>query len=103
MESNQLLNSTELVIAFVALLFFGFGYNLGIEKWRWLAQLRPAEQVVIGVLITVLTSGFFIGWMNAIIVIGCFAGSGLPMLLGSWNRAGRDAAEAKRVTKESLK
>ena len=103
MNLNLTPNSTQLAIAILFLVVFGIFYNYGIEKWRWLAQLRPAEQVVIGVLITVLTSGFFIGWMEAVTVLGCFAASGTPMLIGSWVRAARDAAEAKQVTKESLK
>jgi len=102
MELNWSETGNQLAIAFIALFLFGLIYNHGIEKWPWLAQRRPAEQVVGGVLVTVLVSGAIIGAQDAIVVCILFAASGLPMLIGSWVRAARDDAEAKRITRDTL-
>ena len=103
MESNGIANSTGLGIAFIALLVFGFGYNLIVERFQKRTQRFTAELVVGGVLVTVLVSGFFIGWMNAAVVLILFVASGLPMIVGSWIRSARDDEEAKRIAQDSLK
>ena len=103
MEPNGTIIGEQLAILFVAMLLFGFIYNLGIQSFPWLAHRRPAEQVVIGVSVTLLASGFVIGWMNTLAVFILFAGSGLFMLGGSWVRAAQDDEEAKRIAKEVLK
>jgi hypothetical protein len=103
MELNGTNIGAQLVITFIALLLFGAIYNFGIEKFPWLAHRRSAEQVVGGVLVTLLASGFVIGWMNVVVMFILFTGSGLPMLIGSWVRAAHDDAEAKRQMIETLK
>jgi hypothetical protein len=103
MDSNGIANNTELGIAFIILLIFGFVYNFIVERFQKRTQRYTAELVVGGVLITVLTSGFFIGWNNVVIVLILFFASGLPMIIGSWIRSARDDEEAKKVAKESLK
>lgn len=102
MADNGLIFGSKLVISFIALALFGTIYNYSIEKFPWLASRRSAEQVVGGVLITVLVSGFVIGWLNVIALIILFSASGLPMLIGSWMRAAHDEAEAKKTLKETL-
>ena len=96
MESNGTIFGAQLAAAFLALTLFGVLYNWGIEKWPWLARRRSAEQVVVGVLVTLLASGFVIGWTHMLIVLILFTGSGLPMILGSWIKAARDDQEAKK-------
>ena len=103
MELNGTNIGGQLVITFIALALFGTLYNFGIEKFPWLASRRSAEQVVIGVGVTVLASGFIIGWMGVIVLFILFTASGLPMLIGSWVRAAHDDNEAKEITKASLK
>lgn len=103
MELNGTFFGKELVIAFMALFLFGIIYNHGIQKFPWLASRRSAEQVVAGVLITLLVSGIVIGWLNVVALLILFAGSGLPMLIGSWVRAAMDDEQAKRETIETLK
>lgn len=102
MELNGTNIGTELVITFVALLLFGIIYNFGIGKFPWLEHRRPAEQVVIGVSVTLLAGGFVIGWHEIIVICILFAGSGLPMLIGSWVRAAHDDNQAKEIAKEAL-
>jgi hypothetical protein len=102
MESNWTNIGSQLVICVIALGLFGIIYNHAINTFPWLAHRRPAEQVVGGVLVTVLTSGFVIGWMSALIVLILFAASGLPMLIGSWIKAAKDDAEMKDYIKEHL-
>ena len=103
MESNGLQNSTELGIAFIILLVFGIVYNILVERFQQRTQRFTAEFVVAGVLVTVTTSGFFIGWSDVGIVLLLFVASGAPMLIGSWIRSARDDEEAKRIAKETLR
>lgn len=103
MELNGLANGEQWVIIGLMLFIFSTIYNHGIERFPWLARLRPAEQVVGGVLVTVLASSFLIGWNNAFIVLSLFVASGLPMLIGSWVRAANDDEEAKKIQRENLK
>lgn len=102
MELNGTKIGAQLVITFIALLLFGAIYNFGIEKFPWLAHRRSAEQVVGGVLVTLLASGFVIGWMSVVVMFILFAGSGLPMLIGSWVRAAKDDEQAKNIAREAL-
>lgn len=103
MELNGTNIGKELVITFIALALFGIIYNFAIANIPWLAHRRSAEQVVIGVFVTLLAGGFVIGWHQVIVMCILFAGSGLPMLIGSWVRAAQDDAQAKRETIETLK
>lgn len=103
MDINGTTIGKELVLAVIALILFGVIYNFGIVKFPWLAQRRPAEQVVIGVAVTVIASGFIIGWHTVIVLFILFSASGLPMLIGSWVRAAQDDAQAKLETIETLK
>lgn len=103
MESNGLQNGTELGIAFIILLVFGIFYNILVERFQQRTQRFTAEFVVAGVLVTVTTSGFFIGWSDVGIVLLLFVASGAPMLIGSWIRSARDDEEAKRIAKETLR
>jgi hypothetical protein len=102
MAHNWTQISIELVIAFFCLLIFGFFYNMLVDRFQKRTQRYTAELVVGGVLVTVFTSGFFIGWNNAAIVLVLFVGSGLFMIIGSWMRAARDDEEAKKVFGESV-
>jgi hypothetical protein len=103
METNGTLFGEELVIAFIALFLFGVLYNIGIGKFPWLASRRPAEQVVIGVGVTVLVSGFVVGWLHTLVMLVLFIGSGLPMIVGSWVRAAQDDEDAKVIAREALR
>jgi 4-hydroxybenzoate polyprenyltransferase len=103
MDSNGITNNTGLAIAFIALLVFGIAYNAMVERFQKHTQHYTAEFVVFGVLITILVSGFFIGWNNAGTVLVLFIASGLPMMIGSWIRAARDEEAAKKIQKETMK
>lgn len=103
MELNGQQIGSQLVITSVALFLFGTLYNHGIERFPWLAKRRSAEQVVGGVIVTLLASGFVIGWMNVVVMLILFSGSGLPMLIGSWVRAAQDDEQAKNIAREALK
>ena len=102
MELNGTNIGAELVLGFILLILFSIGFNFAIHKLPWLANRRPAEQVVIGDFVTIVVSGFVIGWLNALAVFILFAGAGLPMLIGSWVRAAQDDEQAKQIAKEAL-
>lgn len=97
MDVNGIVKDSGLVVGFVFLLVFGIVYNQLVERFQKRTQRYTAELVVGGVLITVIISGFFIGWNNAGKVLILFVASGLPMIVGSWLRSARDDEEAKRV------
>lgn len=103
MDSNGTQISSVIVIAWFALLAFGFGYNYVVDRFQRRTQRFTAEFVVGGVILTVAVSGLFIGWENAVLVILMFIASGAPMLLGSWKRAADDDEEAKRIVQDSVK
>lgn len=103
METNGILKDSGLAVAFIALLIFGVLYNQLVERFQKRTQRYTAEMVVGGVLVTVVVSGFFIGWDNVAKVLILFVASGLPMMIGSWVRAARDDEEAKRIMKGQLK
>jgi len=103
MDSNGIVNSTGFGIAFIFLVIFGVAYNIIVERFQKRTQRFTAELVVGGVLVTVATSGFFIGWADATVVLLFFAADGIPMIIGSWLRSARDDEEAKRIQKESLR
>jgi NhaP-type Na+/H+ or K+/H+ antiporter len=102
MGINQIQIGRELAMAFLGLLLFGVSYNLLVEYFQKRTQRYTAELVVGGVIITVLVSGFLIGWDKALIVLVCFVASGLPMIVGSWFRTARDEEAAKKIAQESL-
>lgn len=103
MDINGTLKESGLAVAFIFLFVFGLAYNQLVERFQKRTQRYTAELVVGGVLITLLVSGFFIGWENMAKVLVLFVASGLPMIIGSWIRAARDDEEAKRVMKGQLK
>ncbi|HZM22075.1 MAG TPA: hypothetical protein VFC02_10040 [Anaerolineales bacterium] len=103
MDSNGIVNSTGLGIAFIILLVFGIAYNSMVERFQKRSQRYTAELVAFGVIVTVTISGFFIGWNNMAVVLILFTASGLPMIVGSWLRSVRDDEEAKKTTKEFLR
>src|SRR5262245_26513087 len=102
MEINGTQIGEELAAGFLGLLLFGVFYNWAIEKFPWLAQRRSAEQVVFGVLVTLIVSGFTIGWVPMLQLMVLFAGSGTPMIFGSWIRAAKDDEKAKKIQKDLL-
>lgn len=97
MDIKEIQISRELATVFLFLLLFGVGYNLLVEYFQKRTQRYTAELVVVGVLVTVLASGFLIGWGSALIVLILFVASGIPMIVGSWIRVARDEEEARRV------
>ena len=91
----------QVLIAFLCCLIFGFIFNLLVE---WVNEHKVWDvsiSVVIGVLVTVLIPGviFFLKtmafWEFSTILLVCFAGSGLPMIIGSAQRHARLELEKK--------
>jgi uncharacterized membrane protein len=102
MDINGIQISKELAVTFLLLLLFGVGYNLVVEHFQKRTQRYTAELVVGGVLVTVLASGFLIGWGDAVVVLCLFVASGSPMVIGSWLRTARDEEAAKKIHHENL-
>lgn len=75
----------------LALFLFGLGFNW-FTSWLHKQNYNDGYTwglVVIGVAVTVLASGFVIGWTAVLILLICFTCSGLPMAIGDIWRAVR--------------
>jgi 4-hydroxybenzoate polyprenyltransferase len=103
MDANGMIFGKELAAGCLVLVFFGVLYNLGLQKVSWLKQLRTADQVVIGVLFTLLVSMFVVGIEIMLQMFLLFFASGFPMWIGALIRAANDETEAKKIQKEQLK
>ncbi len=70
-------------------------------------QGQTAYTVVVGVGVTVLASAFLVGWANALLVLVCFAASGLPMIIEYGQRTHKqqkdDRERAAGVARDLLK
>lgn len=93
----------ELVIAALVLFGFGFIFNLLTDHLQRLTKSYTAELVVIGVLITVLASGFVIGWPAVLALLILFAASGFWMVVGFWMRNAQDQERARQEARDLLK
>lgn len=104
MDLNGMANYAGLATAFIGLLIFGIFFNRIVEHFQKRTHGRyTAEMVVIGVLVTVTASGFFIGWQDVVILLILFIASGSPMIFGSWQRAAHDDEEAKKIQRDAIK
>jgi len=92
-----------LAAVFLFLLVFGVSYNLLVQFVQRKTQHYTAEFVAGGCLVTVLASGFVIGWDCALIVLICFIASGTPMIIGSMMSHAQDEQAAKKVIQDELK
>ena len=92
----------------VSLVLFGLGYN-ALTMWLERNKLERgfvSLLVATGAGVTILAAGFLIGFVNALIVLACFAASGLPMMVGSIvryvNSRAADEKAAQELAKEAL-
>lgn len=83
-----------------ALLLFGVGYNqmIGLAERRGWLEGFTSLAVAFGAAITLIGAAL-ISWPAAVIVLGCFVASGLPMILGSMARyiRAREAAKWRMI------
>jgi Tfp pilus assembly protein PilX len=96
------------IIVLLILALFGVGYNslVGYLERSRLSQAYTAYLVVLGVLVTLGGAAFLIGPLPALVVLACFAVSGLPMVVGSSLRSAlemrRDHKLARQMAKEVI-
>lgn len=99
--------ASELALLALTELLFGFTYN-GAVQWferknGRLFKFLVSWSVVFGTVGTLtIRVLFFWGWVSAewqslLIDLLCFAGSGIPMIIGSMSRAGKPSHKAKRI------
>jgi len=97
------LGGWDLVAVMTGLLLFGIVYNAFVAwlERRGHDQGYTALLVVAGTLVTLLGAAVIIGLEDALVVLACFAASGLPMIVGSIARHVQERAkmwdEAKRI------
>lgn len=92
----------ELAMAFGGLFMFGILFAWLVNYIQKRTKHYTAELVVIGSLVTVLVSGFIIGWAKMAVVLILFAASGSPMIVGSWITNALDEQHAKRIMMEKM-
>lgn len=85
-----------------ALFLFGALYNLFVA---WLVRTgrdRGATAILVvgGTLSTLLGAAAIIGLEHTAVALACFAASGLPMVIGSWERYTRKRAQDEQTAKE---
>lgn len=87
------LNIPQIGLVMAALFILSIGYNWLLGKAVKAAENYTAVMVVGGCAYTLIGSGFAIGWtaclpghVAVLITVGCFAASGIPMVLGSLYR-----------------
>jgi hypothetical protein len=95
-------------LALVLLALFGLGYNALTEYLEKSGRSRGFVSLLVaaGSAVTILASGFLIGWIPALIVLACFGASGLPMIVGSViryiNARSADEKAARELAREVL-
>lgn len=93
---------TRIALVALVLLIFGGSLNYIVDR----AEARGLDHyawafVVVGVSVTLFMSAFFVGWVAVLWVVGCFAASGAPMVMGALIRHEREvAAERVRLAQE---
>jgi len=99
---------TILIGIMVGLVGFGILYDRLVNKLEKSGRDRglTAFLVVGGTVITLAATIPLIGLMAALLVLACFAASGLPMVLGAWERyttaRKQDEEAASKMAKELL-
>ena len=87
----------------LGLALFGTIYNTlyaHLDRHR-LIEGYTALTVALGCAVTVILTGFMIGWLNMGLVLLAFAFAGTPMIIGSWWRhVSARAAEQKDLRNE---
>lgn len=97
----------DLVLLFITELLFGFSYNQAVAwfgtRHEKLFKFLVSWSVVFGVAGTLSLQAIFCWgrtfqeWQVLLINLLCFAGSGLPMIIGSMVRASKPSHKAKRL------
>lgn len=99
--------AVDLVLLFITELLFGFSYNQAVAwfgtRHERLFKFLVSWSVVFGVAGTIVLQLVFFwdftfaAWQGFLVTFLGFCGSGLPMIIGSMNRAGRKTHKAKRL------
>jgi len=91
-------NCPDCALVFTLLLGFGIGYNALVAYLEKRGHDRGYMGfiVALGCGVTLFGAGFLVGWEAVAWVTGCFAASGIPMIVGSAARHVRARARARR-------
>lgn len=82
----------EIPLMLALQVLYGLGYNVAVPQLQKTRLWHVSTSVVVGVAGTLLLEAAFMWqyslpyWASALINFGCFAASGLPMVLGSLHR-----------------
>ena len=95
-------SNSAIIPALIGLLLFGITFAVIVYRLDDRHHGYTALLVVIGVGITVVASGFVIGWQSVIYLFLAFAASGVPMIAGDIYRAIRHREQAERTWREIL-
>lgn len=93
---------TEIALVALIELLFGFAYNQLVAYWMMHRLMHVSWAVVIGVTGTLLIPALFWFdqalpfWLSSLLLLGCFAASGTPMIVGSMRRTVQEKDNKKR-------
>lgn len=103
------MESGLIAIVYLSLLVFGLSYDwiVGqIERSSYAKFVNTALLVIIGTIVTLAAAIPLIGVKNAVLALGAFAASGLPMAAGSYIRQiklqHQDDAQSKTIAQEEF-
>lgn len=93
-------NPSATIPLLIGLFLFGVLYALAVYRMGDKAKGYTSLLVVVGVIVTIATSGLVIGWYNVMWLGIAFAAAGIPMIVGDAikainERAAREEAQIK--------
>lgn len=102
-------NGEAIAMVYLTLFIFGLAYDRAvglIERSSYARFVNTALLVVIGTIVTLAAATPLIGVKNAVLVLGAFVASGLPMAAGSYIRQIKlqhhDDAQSKTIAQEEF-
>lgn len=93
-------SNSAIIPVLIGLLLFGITFAVIVYRLDGRHHGYTALLVVIGVGVTVVASGFVIGWQPVIFLFLAFAASGAPMIAGDIYRAIKHREQAERTWSE---
>lgn len=93
----------EIAFVYLTLLMFGLGYNAWVDWAQRKRMWHVSTSVIVGVFVTlaIKTAAWplrtLTGWQDGLLLLGCFASSGLPMAVFSLRRTSNQPKSHKRM------
>lgn len=109
MPMNADIMPLEIALVFLIELLFGLGYNALVAYAFKHRLMHVSLSVVIGVALTLVIPALFWFdrsmpfWEAGLLLLVCFAGSGVPMIIGSTRRTVKDKKKRRPLGNAALR